>query len=620
MSITFHSADDLVQRLRGGSRPIVFLVGSALTMPTSPGGPGVCNVDTMIDLVRARVAVPKGDRGAAKRASRTLEDALARVKDGGSRYQVAFEQLKALVDGADSINAVIREAVLKARTIPQTVDLDDPHALAQLERSADGWYLGPGVKALGLLVARGHGRFGRMVLTTNFDPIVEVGIRAAGGQAQPVDQIGDGALATADPIVTPVVHLHGLWRSDTLHTPGALTVDRAALRHSLARLYDEVTLVVLGYGGWDDVLTAALVELAADPNSRPDLVWCFYESDEQKIAERYAKLLAMFNRFGERVACYAGVNCNVVLPKLREAVDGEGELLGQEAVCEKLYDAIESGHAVEILGEPHMKRSRLLHWIKREWAKDAPIAVINARELAAPDPEALIRTIAHAVARWTEVDDELHRHRSVPTTADAMRALALLHGIWILIDDADALARPDHGFTEAFFAELRSLVQVQKLRWISVSRTPLGPLFHNHGLTSQFLNDARPIYAGGLDFALVERALGARLGSKATAAMTLTGTLPRLVYRLCKAEWGDVDQAMQDLPVWAEDMCALWWNRPPEEQALLKRAASGVSHSNLTSRERSDAAELFKRGLLIETIAGYALNGKVWEMYVQTRP
>ena len=157
MAITFHSSDDLVQRLRGGGRPIVFLVGSALTMPTAQGGPGVCNVEAMLELIRARVATPKGtgpgDRRAAKRAAAALDTKLAQVGVGGSRYQLAFEQLKALVDGAASVNLVIREAVLKARTVLTSVDMNDVHALAQLEQSAHGWHLGPGVKALGLLVA-----------------------------------------------------------------------------------------------------------------------------------------------------------------------------------------------------------------------------------------------------------------------------------------------------------------------------------------------------------------------------------------------------------------------------------------------------------------------------------
>lgn len=625
MAISFHSAEDLVQRLHGGGRPVVFLVGSALTMPTTRGGPGVCNVDAMIELVRGRVAAPRGSdaaaRLAARRAEQKLEQALAQAQDGGSRYQVAFDHLKAVVGGADALNAVIREAVLKARLAPASVDLDDAPALARLERSADGWHLGPAVKALGLLIASDHDRFGRVVLTTNFDPLIEVAIRAAGGQAQAIEQLADGVLSAADPLVTSVVHLHGLWRADTLHTPGALTVKRAALQSSLARLYEDVTLVVLGYGGWDDVLTATLAELAVDAGARPDLVWCFYERDAGQIAGRYARLLGLLGRLGERVACYAGVDCNVVLPRLREAVDGEGALLGREAVCGEVLDAIDSEHAVEILGEPHMKRTRLLRWIEAEAAPPrTPIALIDALELADSTPKYLVRRVADAVGRREEIDRELQRERAVPTTADATRALSTLHGVWMLIDNADALARPGHRFTEEFFAELRAKVQARQIRWISVSRAPLGPLFSGRGLTSQFLNDARQIYAGGLDPRIVARALAARHLARGPTALALTGTLPQLVYRVCEADSQDIDRVLQGLPAWADGLCALWWDRSPEEQALLRRIAAGVALAGLSDRERSDAADLCRRGLLVETPAGYALNGSVWETYVRSRP
>lgn len=619
---TFHSSDDLVQRLRGGDRPVVFLVGSALTMPVG-GRPGVPGVEAMVELVRAEVGAARGSGGAARQAARqalaTLEDALARASDGGSRYQTAFEQLKALVDGAASVNAVIRRAVLAARTVPTDVDVGQADALALLETRADGWHLGPAVKALGLLIARDPRRFGRAVLTTNFDPLIELAIRAAGGQAHAVAQLGDGALVTHDPAVTSVVHLHGLWRTDSLHTPGALTVDRAALRRSLARLFQRVTLVVLAYGGWDDVLTTTLAELAGDPEADLDVVWCFYEKDPRKIEARDARLLGLLGKFRERVACYAGIDCNVVLPRLREAIDGEGELLGREPLFNELFDALDSDHAVEVIGEPHMRRSSLLKWVQQQAPRGTPVALINARELSEQTPKALVRRVAEAVGRLNEMDAELHRFRSVPTTEDATRALGQLRGVWILVDDADALARPGHQFTEAFFAELRARVQAREIRWISTGRAPLGPLFLGHGLTSQFLDDARLIYAGGLERGVVERALGARLGAgKAAAALELAGTLPRLVYRLCDAEWGDVDGTLAGLPAWAEGMCDLWWDRAPAEQALLKKIAGGVT--DLDARERSDAVVLCRRGLLVETAAGFALNGKVWADHVRGRP
>lgn len=627
-----HPAEHLLDRLAAGDRPVVFLVGSALTMPVA-GSRGVSDVAGILELVRARLGAPKGDDVSARLAARAavaeLDDALARAPDGGARYQLAFEHLKSRMGGAASANAVIRQAVLRARTEPVPEPLPDPDALARLEASPHGWHLGRAAKALGLVVARHRERFGRMVLTTNFDPLVEIAVRAAGGETIAVDQLGDGALPSPDARVTPVVHLHGLWRSDTLHTPGSLTLDRAALQRSLARLSDEVTIVVIGYGGWDDVITAALAELASDVGTTADVLWCFYERDPEAIGKRYPKVLATLARLRERAVCYGGVDCHALLPRLRARLDGEGELVGRGPVCNALLDALDGERAVEIIGERHMKRSQLLSWMSRQTAAFGKrAACFNARELASPTPEALVRKVADAVGLGREVEDELHRERSVPTHLDAARALRLLHGTWILIDDAEALAgggrgstgHAAHGFTETFFDALRAKVEAKELHWMSVSKTPLCELFRQEGLTSRFLNDATKIYAGGLDRTEVEVALHARLGPRATEALSRAGTLPRLVYRLCDAEWGDVDAALASLPDWAEGVCTLWWSRTETERALLGRIARGTPCGELSSRERSDAAELCKRGLLVEVGDQLALNGAVWEDYVRRRP
>jgi hypothetical protein len=618
-SPTLFGPDALLDRLAGGSRPVVFLVGSALTMPIR-GGPGVASIDGVIEIVRTHLGKPKGSdwqaKSAAKQAVKSLDEALAAAPDGGAKYQIAFAQLKARGDGADSLNAVIREAVLRARTGTRPA-LDDIAALAALERSADGWHLGPAVKALGLLVAR-HPRFRKAVLTTNFDPLVEVAIRAAGGQAQAIELLGDGGLPISDPAVTSVIHLHGLWRSDTLHTPGALTVDRNTLERALARLYEDVTLVVIAYGGWDDVLMQALAKLTIDASSKPDVLWCFFERDIETISRRYPNVLDTLGKLRERAVCYAGIDCNTVLPRLRERLDHEGELLGRASLCSELLDALDQGNAIEIVGEPQMGRSHVLRWTAKQAEMfDKRAARVSAKELAKPTPEALLRKVADVLGCLEAVEAVLYEQRALPNEADAARALRLLHGSWIVIDDAEALAVEGNGFTGGtFFSELRGAVQDRKIHWISASSQPLGELFEARGLTSRFLNDATRTYAGGLDRTEVRSAMDARLGAKADAAIALSGTLHRLVDRVCKAEWGDVDETLRGLPAWAEELCDLWWGRSPEEQALLVAIAGGKA---LSGRERTDAVELCKRGLVIEVGDGFALNGGVWEAYVRRR-
>ncbi|MEX1367322.1 MAG: hypothetical protein AB1Z98_29615, partial [Nannocystaceae bacterium] len=57
---TVHGPDALIRRLTRNRRPVVFLVGSALTMPHAAGKPGVANVDGVIDLVRRRFVAAGG--------------------------------------------------------------------------------------------------------------------------------------------------------------------------------------------------------------------------------------------------------------------------------------------------------------------------------------------------------------------------------------------------------------------------------------------------------------------------------------------------------------------------------------------------------------------------------
>ncbi|EYF06769.1 hypothetical protein [Chondromyces apiculatus] len=81
-----------------------------------------------------------------------------------------------------------------------------------------------------------------------------------------------------------MVHMHGYWYgTDTLHAPLQLGQERPQLRASLARLLTGRTLVVLAYGGWDDIFTRTLRDVSADQGAYPDALWCFYDRDPERI-------------------------------------------------------------------------------------------------------------------------------------------------------------------------------------------------------------------------------------------------------------------------------------------------------------------------------------------------
>src|SRR3569623_1143498 len=104
------------------------------------------------------------------------------------------------------------------------------------------------------------------VLTTNFDPLVEVAINMSICRALSVGLTNDGNILNAiNSSFINVVHLHGFWRQgDTLHSPGQLTKERPLLKGDLRKILNSTTLVIFGYGGWGDVFTETLIDVITE--------------------------------------------------------------------------------------------------------------------------------------------------------------------------------------------------------------------------------------------------------------------------------------------------------------------------------------------------------------------
>jgi hypothetical protein len=211
--------------------------------------------------------------------------------------------------GVDGANRVIREAVLEARL------RKDGAADRATENDLDGWQLTPGVEALGRWIASREDNI--TVITTNFDPLIEIAIREAGGQCYSSILKVDGGLDMAHGLGAHVVHMHGYWLGDTLHTATQLTSDRPRLHQSLQSVCRKKTVAVLGYGGWDDAISKALWDLAYDTQAGTDVLWTFYEDDAAKIAAKYGHIFDGLKAVVPgRAQVYKGIDVHVVLPEL----------------------------------------------------------------------------------------------------------------------------------------------------------------------------------------------------------------------------------------------------------------------------------------------------------------
>ena len=321
MDRTYYNSDDLVDRLcsaaDSANSAVTFLVGSALSLPDHVGGRGVPGVSGMVDLIRSEF---KGS-DAESEFDHSLEGRST------SMYRKAFEFLYGR-RGPVVANRIVRTAVWEAldtKRLPSHLLNKSPHdadytVCQALERCATAWALPRPVNLLGNLLVTHFDTFGAAVLTTNFDPLIEVSILKHRGQCYRTVLHDDGKLGQTMAEGTHVIHLHGYWNGyDTLHTPQQLTQSRPQLAQSLARVVEASTLVVVGYGGWDDVVMRTLVELLSDSTSNPEVMWAFHGSAASVEASNERLLNALAPGIGRgRVSLYQGIDCGTVLSAVHE--------------------------------------------------------------------------------------------------------------------------------------------------------------------------------------------------------------------------------------------------------------------------------------------------------------
>ena len=321
MTQRYFDSTALIDRLCHASdsdRNVTFLLGSPISVPDYVGGHGVPGVSGMIDLIREEFEGTKAGSEFDQKLKGDLTD----------QYRIAFEFLHGR-RGQGAVNRIVRTAVwrsLAARNWPSDLpnvapeDADDATCSA-LETAVDAWVLPRAVDTLGNLLASYPDTFGGAVLTTNFDPLIEVSVLKHGGRHYRTVLHDDGKLGQTVAEGTHIIHLHGYWYGyDTLHTPYQLMQPRPQLSKSLARVVEASTLVVLGYGGWDDVITGTLIDLLADSESNPEIVWAFHGDDTASIEAANNRLLdGLSPGIGRgRVSLYRGIDCHSVLSEVFE--------------------------------------------------------------------------------------------------------------------------------------------------------------------------------------------------------------------------------------------------------------------------------------------------------------
>jgi hypothetical protein len=310
MPIPLLTADQFVSTiLATPERGLAYLVGAPIANDAGGGVPGVGGLIDIMSEVAAEEDFVDED---------AFYGALPDTEDAGEVYRAAMGWWGDEGGGIDRINQIVRRSVMRACTNPGA--LGEP---PRREGAPADWYLPKGVRDLAALVCSGVEKFEGPILTTNFDPLLELAIRGEGGfdLTVPIDR-RDGSIPEFPPRVHPVVHLHGYWlKSDTLNTARQLEQDRAKLRRSLERLLRKRRLVVVSYGGWDDVFTRTLTGLVRDGEMELDVVWGFYENDPEVIEQKYAALIeGVRPEIGNRFQAYGGIDAHSVFGEMVKRV------------------------------------------------------------------------------------------------------------------------------------------------------------------------------------------------------------------------------------------------------------------------------------------------------------
>ncbi len=314
-------ADRFVERLaqlieRTGDR-VALVTGSGVTTGALPGVTG------MLDLADEYVE----NRPDRVNLAGALRRAREETPDDPIRTYLAYRRAFAIWVSGDEYDVVAQEAVLRAYGGPvpnhgrwQRVDA----VLGErLENDLCGWRVPVGVAALGRLLASRPQRFTSRIMTTNFDPLLEVAIRRAGHAATTIAFHPDDP----DPLHEPpdasirVHHLHGYWRPEPgsrqrrlLYDPAATAERRTVIAARVARLIRADVVCVIGHSGWDETVVNAL-RMVGLARPRLRVLWATRRVDDE--AARQLREWAA-DRTGATVEVFTGVDGDLALPRLAE--------------------------------------------------------------------------------------------------------------------------------------------------------------------------------------------------------------------------------------------------------------------------------------------------------------
>ncbi|PLL17342.1 hypothetical protein CWN31_16275 [Klebsiella pneumoniae] len=185
--------------------------------------------------------------------------------------------------------------------------------MGKAQPAENEWYISKCIDDLTRLICETNIDVG-IILTTNFDEVIEYSLYRAGREPiikdLTIDQPIGGTQGYTEKEI--VVHLHGLWNRDTMHSTHQLSALRPKIESSIRNVLSDSKLYVLGYAGWDDIFLQALASIVNDDNATYNIRWAFYESVPEKALADNQSLFSLVSdaTANGRFQGYCGVDCH----------------------------------------------------------------------------------------------------------------------------------------------------------------------------------------------------------------------------------------------------------------------------------------------------------------------
>jgi hypothetical protein len=305
-------------------KKITFLFGSAISFPHN-GRPGVPSAGDIVNTIK-EYFTENGIDG-------EYDKYITNNKDK-SPYQASFEYLLGVSD-TDEVENIMNRVMSNVR-------------------NGEKWIIPTVISDIAYLISKNFFNIDH-ILTTNFDPLIEEALKENGVETLRLVMTEDGDLdqgsIISDGNSIKVVHLHGFWNGDTLHTPVQLTTERNRLKASLIKILSESKLYVIGYGGWDDIINKAIADVV-HTNSNYNIKWGFYDDRDDSIKKEHEH---NFKKFASaslrgRISCYKGVDCNNLFDSLKEhQIKNESNEKTEIIALEDVYNPSQKKHTENIL-------------------------------------------------------------------------------------------------------------------------------------------------------------------------------------------------------------------------------------------------------------------------------